>query len=157
MDSLEILDTFFHLHTKYRHKSAMGEEPIFLVEQENIAKSLGPVLYKKMEDEDQWITIEKMPPILDKMLRARSLQSRIRGHRVEFDHEAPWWPTLKHEMMTFPLSTYTDQVDAMAWVGHYISSMQEPPGWDEIEDDEWDDFEEDAGFYFGTANRVTGY
>ncbi len=158
IDTLDIIELFFHLHRKYKMKAARQEEPIFLVEKENIAKAIGPVLFKEMEEQDEWLVIEMMPPIHDKELRARAIQSRIRGHRVEFDHEAEWWPALKHEMITFPRSTYSDQVDSVAWVVHYISKMHDAPDDDELAEEEHDDIYEEAMSRGGLgANRITGY
>ncbi len=157
MDSLSIIETFFHLHLKYRAKSPNREEPVFLVEKENISKAIGPILNKEMEERDEYIHIELMPPIRDKEMRGRSLQARVRAHRVEFDHEATWWPHLVHEMITFPRSTYTDQVDALAWVGHYVANMHEPPSYAELEEEQWEDDYEEAGFSYGGASPITGY
>lgn len=160
MDSLEIIETFFHLHEKYKNKAAMKEDPIFLVEKENISKAIGPLLFREMDDKDMYLSLEPMPPIHDKELRARSIQGRIRAHRVEFDHDAHWWPTLKHEMVTFPRATYLDQVDAIAWVGHYMSKWATAPTPDDIADMEWEEEYEEAArdFYIGGgASRITGY
>jgi predicted phage terminase large subunit-like protein len=158
MGTLEILDTFFHLHRKYKAKAAQQEEPIFLVEKENIAKAIGPVLNKMMEEEDEWLVIELMPPIHDKEMRARPLQSRTRGRRVEWDQEADWWPVLKNELLTFPRSTYDDQVDACAWVGHYVSRMKETPDYEDIEEEA---YQEEYSRVMGRSgygrNPVTGY
>ena len=158
MDSLGIIDTFFHLHRKYKAKAARKEEPIFLVEKENIAKAIGPVLYRDMEDEDEYMVLEEMPPIHDKELRARAFQARVRAGRVEFDQEADWWPTLKHELVTFPRSTYQDQVDACAWVGHHIAKMVDAPDDDELYEEAFEeDYEEAMGRHGAGANRITGY
>ena len=158
MDSFEIMETMFLLHEKYQRMSAQGLEPVFLVEQENIAKSLGPFLYREMEERGEYLVLEKMPPIHDKELRGRAIQGRIRANMVEFDHEAKWWPTLQHEMVTFPRSTYKDQVDALAWIGHYLAKMNEAPTWEELEDDAYEEelFEARQGWGDG-RNRITGY
>lgn len=158
MDTLEIIDTFFLLYQKYRRYSQLGSEPVFLVEDENIRKSIGPVLNKAMEESGLYLTIEKMPPIGDKRLRARSIQARIRQHMVEFDHEAGWWPTFKHEMLLFDKGTYADQVDALAWIGYQIANMDEGPEWEDVAEAEYEDELEQA---YGTAytlpDRWTGY
>lgn len=157
IDSLAIIETFFHLHEKYKAKSPDKQPPTFLVEKENIAKALGPILNKEMDERDEFLLIEEMQPITDKEMRARSIQARIRAHRVEFDQDAAWFPVLKHELVTFPRSTYKDQVDAIAWVGHWVSNMHEPPSYDDLENEEWEDAQADAGFTLGGANRWTGY
>lgn len=159
MDGYDIMDMFFHLHAKYKAKAAMHEEPIFLVEKENIAKALGSIFYKTMEETGDYFIFEPMPPIKDKLMRGRSIQARIRAHRVEFPHEASWWPTLKHEMITFPRSTYKDQVDALAWIGHYLAEMSGAPTWQDIADaayyDDLEEAQEEWGG--GGVNRITGY
>ena len=157
IDSLAIIETFFHLHQKYKARSPNQEPPVFLVEKENISKAIGPILNKEMEERDEYLVIELMPPINDKEMRARSIQARVRAHRVEFDQDANWYPTLKHELVTFPRATYTDQVDAFAWVGPWVSNMYEPPTYDELEQEEWEDDKAEAGFSYGGACSITGY
>ena len=158
MDALEIGDTMFHLHEKYRRRSHQNIEPVFLIEKENIASAIGPHLHQDMMDRNEFLSIELMPPIQDKELRGRAMQARVRAQMVEFDHEAKWWPTLKHEMLTFPRSTYNDQVDALAWIGHHLAEMAAAPTWNELADfaydDELDEAEQDWG---GGRNRITGY
>jgi predicted phage terminase large subunit-like protein len=158
MDSLEIIDTMFMLHEKWKRKAANFSEPVFLVEKENIAKALGPVIYEEMDRRNMYLIMDMMPPIKDKVLRARSIQARTRAHMVEFDHDAMWWPTLKHELMTFPRSTYKDQVDAIAWIGYHIAAMTAAPSWEELEQAEYDDeYAEAQGDWDNGRNRITGY
>jgi predicted phage terminase large subunit-like protein len=134
LDGLDIVDYLFALHSKYKRLAAQQEEPIFLIEKENIAKSLGPFLDTRMRETNTYLAIEEMAPIQDKVLRARPFQARQRAGMVEYDMTAPWWPALKHELLTFP-GTYADQVDALAWLGHYLARMTEAPS--QLEVDEW--------------------
>lgn len=158
MDSLEICETLFSMHEKYRLASAMNHEPIFLVENENIAKSIGPFLYREMDERNQYPILEKMPPINDKELRARAIQGRIRAGMVEFNHEADWWPTLKHEMVTFPRATYLDQVDALAWIGHHLAKMHTAPSWEEVDEELYEEEYAEAQATWGEGrNSFTGY
>ena len=158
MDALEINDTMFDLNTKYQHLSHENLPPQFLIEKENIAKSLGPFLYQEMEERDTYLNIEMMPPIQDKLLRGRAIQARIRAHMVEFDHEAKWWPTLKHEMITFPRSTYKDQVDALAWIGQFLAKMAAAPTWNQLADYAYDEEYAEAEEDWGSGrNSITGY
>jgi len=137
MDSLEICETMFELNEKYTRLSAEQTQPVFLVERENIAKAIGPFLDEEMINRDMFLAMELLTPISDKMLRARAIQARTRAGRVEFDHTASWWPVLLHEMITFPNSTYKDQVDALAWLGHHIANMAAAPTSSQISDDEY--------------------
>ena len=84
-----------------------------------------------------YLAIEEMDPIQDKLLRARPFQARQRAGMVEYDQTAPWWPTLKHELLTFP-GTYQDQVDALAWLGHYLAKMVEAPTQHALDEWEWE-------------------
>lgn len=142
IDSLEISETLFALHEKYQKLSSQGTEPIFLIESENIQKSIGPFLDREMRERGVYLAYELMPPIHDKELRARTIQARIRTGMVEFDQESDWWPALKHEMLTFPRGTYSDQVDALAWLGHYLSKMTEAITADALSELEWEQEQE---------------
>jgi predicted phage terminase large subunit-like protein len=163
----EIIDTFFVLNEKYKHKSATGTIPAFLVENENIAKSIGPVLYKDMDERQEYLNLETMPPIHDKTLRARSFQGRVRAHRVEFDHNASWWPVLKNELMLFPKGRFADQVDALAWIGYHLADIHNAPShrdlaeWErdrELEDADFDFYDErDVEYEDDDVNLITGY
>jgi predicted phage terminase large subunit-like protein len=164
LDSHDIVEYMFALHSKYKRKAAGQEEPIFLIEKENISKAIGPFLEQRMRETDTFLAIETMDPIQDKLLRARPFQARQRAGMVEYDMEAPWWPTLKHEILTFP-GTYQDQVDALAWLGHYLAKMTEAPKQHELDEWEWEreqEYTEDG--YFGDSDNydddrdaTTGY
>lgn len=165
LESDEIADYLFGLHEKYKRMSAMQTEPVFLIEAENISKAIGPFLDKAMRETGIYLTIELMPPIADKELRARPFQARLRTGMVEFDQDASWWPALKHEMLTFPKGTYADQVDALAWLGHHLSKMTEALTDREIEEAEWEaekDYAEwgymdDQDLNDAHIDEITGY
>ena len=137
LDSADIVEYLFSLHEKYKRRSAAQIEPVFLIEKENISKAIGPFLDRSMRERDVFLAIEAMDPINDKLMRARPFQARLRTGMVEFDMDAPWWPTLKHEMLTFP-GTYVDQVDALAWLGHYLAKMADTPSQQDLDDAEWE-------------------
>lgn len=164
LDSLDIVEYLFSLHEKYKRIAAHQEEPVFLIERENISKAIGPFLDRSMVERNQYLVIEEMPPIQDKLMRARPFQARMRTGMVEFDMEAKWWPTLKHEMMTFP-GTYVDQVDALAWLGHHLSKMVDAPKASDIARDEWEaeqewsewGYENEDDLFEDHQDSTTGY
>lgn len=164
LDSADIVEYLFSLHEKYKRRSASQVEPIFLIEKENISKAIGPFLDRTMRERDTFLAVEQMDPIHDKLLRARPFQARLRTGMVEFDMDAPWWPTLKHEMLTFP-GTYVDQVDSLAWLGHYLAKMADTPTARELEEAEWEREQEWTQFGYMTDGEsnydhqddVTGY
>ena len=153
----DIIEYFFALDSQLRQMAAQNVQPVFLVEKENIAKALGPVLEAEMIRRDQYLLIELMPPILDKRLRARSFQARTRVGMVHFDHEADWWPSYKHELLLFDKGRFADQVDASAWIGQYLADMDQTPTEEELEDWEYDEEYEEAEYDWGDADPVTGY
>lgn len=166
LDAADIVEYLFSLHSKYSRLSAHGVPPVFLIEKENISAAIGPFLDREMVERNIFLNIEMMPPIHDKLMRARPFQARVRVGMVEFDHDAEWWPALKHELLTFP-GTYQDQVDALAWLGHYLSKMVDAPTRGQIARDEWEMEQEwsewgyqheiDDDAWSDGADQVTGY
>ena len=48
------------------------------------------------------------------MVRARSIQARMRAGAVRFDKEAEWYQNFEDELMRFPRDKHDDQVDAIS-------------------------------------------
>lgn len=150
-DALEIIDTFFQLHLRYKPE-------MFFVEQENIARTLGPILNKVMEERNQYFRIEPMTASQDKVKRARALQARMRAGMVEFDHEADWFPTFQQEFLQFPRGAYMDQVDATSWIALGIEKLFDTPTVQEILNNQYEEEAEDMYFLAnGGASSITGY
>jgi predicted phage terminase large subunit-like protein len=150
-DSLEIIDTIFALHMKY-------DPEIFFIEQENIARTLGPVINKAMEERNMFINIEPMIASQDKVKRARALQARMRAGLVEFDMESDWFNSLQQEMVTFPRGAYKDQVDALAWAALGIEKFYQTPTAQELVEEAYEEEMEDSydDGWLGSSS-VTGY
>tara|TARA_R110000772_G_scaffold268703_2_gene397741 strand:- start:4595 stop:6103 length:1509 start_codon:yes stop_codon:yes gene_type:complete len=149
-DSLDIIDTVFRLHQRYKPE-------IFFIEQENIARTLGPILNKEMEERGMYPRIEGMTASQDKIKRARGLQARMRAGMVEFDTTAEWFPELQQELLHFPRGKYMDQVDALSWVALGLDLTYAAPTVEEIVEQEYqEEFGEDDYFTLG-ASGVTGY
>lgn len=150
-DSLEIIEELFMLQQIYRPEC-------FFIEQENIARALGPVLNKEMEERGIYLTIEKMQANHDKIKRARSLQARMRAGMVEFDTEASWFPDFQTELLQFPRGAYMDQVDAAAWIALGLDSIFNAPTKVEYEEELYEQEYEEAydGYELG-RNYITGY
>lgn len=150
-DSLQIIDELFALQSRYKPE-------MFFIEQENIARALGPVLNKEMEERGVFLSIEKMQATQDKIKRARGLQARMRAGAVEFDTEAEWFPQLQQEMLQFPRGAYMDQVDSLAWIALGLDQIVEAPTQAELDDEEYYmDMEETTDFGSMGANSWTGY
>lgn len=150
-DSLEIIDEMFRLQNIYKPE-------LFFVEEENIARSLGPVLNKEMRERGVFLNIKTMPPTKDKIQRARPLQARMRAGMVEFDKEADWFPPFQQELLQFPRGVYKDQVDAAAWIALGLDNIVEAPTAKDLEDQEYSrEFEESYDFMDTGRNSWTGY
>jgi predicted phage terminase large subunit-like protein len=153
-DSLDIIDELFTLDSRW------SPEMIF-IEQENIARTLGPILNKEMEERNHYLKIMPMTASQDKVKRARALQARMRAGKVEFDKDATWYPALEMELLQFPRGAYMDQVDSLAWIALGIDKLYDTPTTrerlDALYEEEYEDYEQSAyGSPYG-ANRYTGY
>ena len=150
-DAYDIIDTMFELDNYYKPEC-------FFVEQENIARALGPVIQREMVERNQFLAIEKMLPQADKIRRARGIQARVRAGSVEFDTEAEWYADFHTELLQFPRGAYRDQVDSFAWIGIGLDKIVEAATKAEIEEELYERELEDAydATYFG-ASSVTGY
>lgn len=150
-DSLEIIDELFRLQNIYKPEC-------FFIEQENIARSLGPVINKEMEERGVYLNIEKMQATQDKIKRARSLQARMRAGMVEFDTEADWFPDFQQELLQFPRGAYMDQVDAAAWIALGLDSITEAPTKVELDEEMYyDEYEASYNMFEQGRNSITGY
>jgi len=153
MDSLEIIDTLFNLHVRYK-------QPLIAIEQENIARSLGPIIESEQFSRGVFLNIEKKLATQDKMKRAQAIRTRMRSGGVQFDKMADWYKTFETELLQFPRGKYKDQVDALAWIGLTLADMHEAPTLKELKQQEWDEEEEWARAFDDDDNGtswVTGY
>ena len=150
-DSLDIIDAIFNLHYQYNPE-------IMFIEQENIARTLGPILNKEMEERGTFPHLEEMTASQDKSKRARALQARMRRGMVEFDMDAQWYATLQTELLQFPRGKYVDQVDALAWIALGLDKMYNVATLQQQEEDEWQfEYEETSSLYMAGASTITGY
>lgn len=151
-DAFEIIETFFQLHSRYKPE-------MFFVEQENIARTLGPILNKVMEERNVYFRIEPMTASQDKVKRARALQARMRAGMVEFDHEGEWFPTFQQEFLQFPRGAYMDQVDATSWIALGIEKLYETPTVQQLLSNQYEEELEETHFlsYGNGASSITGY
>jgi phage terminase large subunit-like protein len=152
-DTLDIIEEMFAVQATWNPE-------LFVVEHENIAASIGPVLTAEMMKPTRpFIRIQdETPHSQDKKKRARSIQYRHRARAIQYDFEADWFPDLQQEMMHFPRGKYMDQVDAMAWIGLTIDKMQDTPTWKELDDFAYEEeFERTMGSAEQGRNSYTGY
>ena len=126
-DSLEIIERIISTFERWNRRG--GGVQLFGIEEENISKSIGPVLRERCEADGISLPerLIALKPNTDKLSRSRSSQYLMRRGRVEFDREASWFPALQKELIYFDRATYKDQIDMFAWMGQLIREMAQVP------------------------------
>jgi len=128
---------------------------VWVVEDDNISKALGPFLNQEMLKRNRWLLLERLRPHKDKQARAVSIQARMRAGGVDFDMTQPWWIDFYQEMINFPRGKNDDRVDALAWLGLVLDKMVPSQTYLEMEEEEWE--EEMRGSMEEGRSNVTGY
>ncbi len=96
---------------------------IWFAESDNIKKSIGPFLRKRMREEKVYTPVLDMPSLKsDKEMRARSIQGRIQMGMVHLPKFAHWTQKAIQEMLKFPNGAHDDFVDFIAWIGLGLDS-----------------------------------
>jgi hypothetical protein len=133
-------------------------EAVFVVESENIAKTIGPILQEEMGERDTFFHIEMITPSKDKEARARALQARHNAGYMEYNTEAEWYTDFYNELMLFPRSMYKDQVDAAGLPAQFLDRS---PNVASMEEEEVFEYQEEYEDYltgtYANRNRTTGY
>jgi predicted phage terminase large subunit-like protein len=148
-DAFDIIETMFQLNTRWK-------PDLFFMEQENIARTLGPIIYSEMDRRNQWFSIEEMTASQDKIKRARAMQSRYRAGTLEIDSTKEWYYEYSKELFEFPRGKYKDQVDATAWICIGLDKLVNAPTPHEIFEDEYNRMQEQT-MSFDNRNTYTGY
>jgi predicted phage terminase large subunit-like protein len=147
-DGPEIVEEMFNIHMRY-------QPDIFKVEEENIMRGIGGFLFDEMERRNLWINLDTERPVKDKDQRATGIAAMMRMGRVKFDKEADWYPDFEDEVAMFPRNPRKDQVDAFAWLGTLVQSMQVAPTPQQELDEQYEtEYEEFADF---GRSVITGY
>lgn len=88
-----------------------------------INAGVGPFLAKRLRERRLYIPRVQFPARVAKEIRARSIQGRIALDGLFVPIDAPWFPTFKHELMTFPAGRNDDIVDALSLIGQVLDKM----------------------------------
>lgn len=151
MDAREIVDTFIALQRGYN--------PIIVgIEEMQVSKAIGPFLREEMIKTGVYLNVHGLKHGgKDKIMRARSIQARVRAKSVYFDKEADWYQTFEDECTRFPRDTHDDQVDAFAYLGLMLDSLVEAPTAQELDEEEYEEEVRESGYSFNGRSSVTGY
>lgn len=147
----QIVETLLALQKTY-DPQAVG------IEDTQISKAIGPYLNRAMMESGIYMNIVLLKPHRqDKIQRARSIQARMRAGQVKFDKDADWWETFFEECLSFPRAKHDDVVDALSYQGILIDLMSEGLTKEEIEDEEYEEAYNHAGYNDKGRNIETGY
>ena len=148
-DAYDIINELFSVQLRWKPE-------LFIIEQENIARSIGPLLRNEMVTKGVFINIEPVIATQDKMKRARSMQMRFKARQVKTNYDEDWSIDFIEELLQFPKGRYADQVDAMSHIGMVLDKMAEVKSQQELEDEEyWGEFGD--SFTFSGRSRACGY
>lgn len=100
------------------HKPLMWVE-----EQGQIIKSIGPFLEKRMREERVYCRREQVASAADKPTRSRSIQARTSMGKVYLPSKAPWLADFTQELLVFPAGKHDDQVDAFGLIGRMLDEL----------------------------------
>ena len=145
-DTLAIIDEIYQINARWKPE-------LFRFEEENIARTLLPVLNDSMTKRG-FLPFDSKVPSKDKRQRSAAFQYRARAGGAKFDKEAEWYPDYEEELTHFPKWRTLDQVDSSAWMGDILDEQIEAPSDKELEAEEYERMKDDFGF---GASAVTGY
>lgn len=119
-------------------------------EQGQIRSGIGPYLDKRCIERKAFVYREPFPTRGDKAVRAQSIRGRMALSGLYVQENAPWFPALRSELLSFPAGKHDDQVDALGLVGQLLDKMltgdapkkppvnEDPSGYSERERDDED-------------------
>lgn len=91
-----------------------------------IYRAIEALLKKRMRERRMYPAVVVLPPITDKLARARPLQGRMQQGMVSFSSTGEWYDDARAEMLRFPAGVHDDQVDSIAWMTK-MAVGREPP------------------------------
>lgn len=100
-------------------------------EGENIAKSIGPFLHKRMEEKNIYVPIDEVSVSQDKRVMGRAIQGRMAMKKVRFPRFAPWWADAKNQLLRFDKAPHDDFVSFLSHIGLGMMKQFRPS---EVED-----------------------
>lgn len=120
-DAFYIVEAILNLALKWHNPSL-----VIGFEDGQIYRAIEALLKKRMRERNFYPAIQLLKPLTDKLARARALQGRMQQGMVSFASGAPWFDSLRAEMLRFPAGLHDDQVDSLAWVAQ-LAVGKAPP------------------------------
>lgn len=128
-DNIYVLDLWRGQTTSDKWVSALidmvrDHKPLMWVEEQGqIIKSIGPFLEKRMREERVYCRREQVASASDKPTRSRSIQARTAMGRVYLPSKAPWVADFTQELLVFPAGKHDDQVDTFGLIGRMLDEL----------------------------------
>lgn len=119
-DAFFIVESILNLAAKWHNPTL-----VIGFEDGQIYRAIEALLKKRMRERTFYPATVVLKPITDKLARARALQGRMQQGMVSFA-QAPWFESLKMEMLRFPAGMHDDQVDSLAWMAQMAVGRQAP-------------------------------
>ena len=120
-DSFFIVESILNLCSRWPSASL-----VLGFEDGQIYRAIEALLKKRMRERRMYPSVMVLPPITDKLARARPLQGRMQQGMVSFSATGEWYDDARAEMLRFPAGVHDDQVDALAWMTK-MAVGREPP------------------------------
>jgi predicted phage terminase large subunit-like protein len=100
---------------------------VVAVEDGQIWKSIKANFEKACDEQKHYPSYEVFAPLTDKRARAQPARGRMQQKKIQFPSRAPWWETMKRELLRFMAGgKHDDQVDALAYLVR-LALMQANP------------------------------
>lgn len=112
----EVVEHMLDLAKKYRPVSWWAEKG-------HISSSIGPFLSKRMVERNIYFPLEEVTSSRDKATRAQSIKARMNQRKVFFPARTNWWDKALHELLSFPVGTHDDFVDALSEIGQGLDRI----------------------------------
>lgn len=120
-DAFYIVEAILNLAQKWYSPSI-----VLGFEDGQIYRAIEALMKKRMRERQFYPSTVVLKPITDKLARGRVLQGRMQQGMVSFAAGAPWYDSLKTEMLRFPAGAHDDQVDSAAWMAHLAVGRAAP-------------------------------
>lgn len=150
MDPVTALDKIFEFQEMY-------DIDCWVVEDENIAKAIGPFLNLEMVKRNCYLNLWRISPHKDKQHRATSFKARMRAKGVKFDYNAEWFPPMQGEMLSFPRGKNDDRVDTLAYLGLMMDKFAPSLTRKELDQAAWEEEMAEGAETMDGRSGVTGY
>lgn len=156
MDSLEIIEEFFNIQSRWAPDT-------FYVEGGKEWLAIQPILAKEMTERNVFINYVILQPVKDKKVRGRAMQKRMRAGRVKFDTLGSWYEEYKEIMLLFTGNTEAMQDDefdstATLFMGFEMDAevdLEDEKTEDELEEEQTSRLIQQMGH--SGRSEITGY